>query len=231
LDANLQAAHSLVQDARTYGEESRNGQARVFKRVPVGFVRDFLARYQVHPDSPDLDTEMLLRYIDSQLGMETPGLTEWSVAVMTGDGKPVELGGLDVGTVIRSRLRDGNFARADIKTLMSKPDRVLDLDVSTADAKAAGEWDLVRMRNDDPILRSQGLLVLYPIDAKSEPVNPGKGAREPLDAMGPVIGIGLVFPGDAEEKSKIKATHVAVDLTDVETEDLDDALNGDEDAA
>ena len=116
---------------------------------------------------------------------------------------------------------------------MSKQGRALDLDLTTTDAKAASEAKLVELRNEDPVHRDRGLLVLYPIDAYSEPVNPDTrpdGAiplASRLDASDTVVGMGLVFPGTAEKKNRVQATYVAVDLTDVETEDLDEALNRD----
>jgi hypothetical protein len=39
--------------------------------------------------------------------------------------------------------------------------------------------------------------------------------------------MGIVFPGDAELKNRLRPTHVAVDLTDVERTDIDDALDHD----
>ena len=50
--------------------------------------------------------------------------------------------------------------------------------------------------------------------------------RSPLDALGTVFGIGIVFPGDRDAK-RVAATHVAVDLSDVEVLDLSEALDQD----
>ena len=35
------------------------------------------------------------------------------------------------------------------------------------------------------------------------------------------------FPGDAETKNRLRATHLAVDLSDVERTDIEDALDND----
>jgi hypothetical protein len=75
------------------------------------------------------------------------------------------------------------------------------------------------MRNEDPVAKNRGLVVLYPIDRVSSPVVAGN-ERQPLEAVRPVLGMGIVFPGDAESKTQVKATYLAVDLTDVEVEDL-----------
>jgi hypothetical protein len=42
-----------------------------------------------------------------------------------------------------------------------------------------------------------------------------------------VIGVGLVFPGQPAEKNSVIATHLAVDLTDVEQDDVDAAIETD----
>ncbi|MBM0255492.1 Z1 domain-containing protein [Micromonospora sp. 4G55] len=233
LDSNLQAAEYLVQEAVRHGrlDEDVDG-AQLVRDVPVSLVKTFLSRYQVHEDSPDLDPDLMVKYIDKQLTSDPPSLATWSVAVVIGDGEPQRLGGLDIQYSIRSRLNDGQAERADIKTLMSKQDRALDLGLTPAQARALGESDLVALRNNDPVCHDRGLIVLYLIEPTSEPVSPKQGAdrktllRTALDAVGPVVGMGITFPGDVQTKS-IQATHVAVDLTDVESENVDEALDVD----
>jgi hypothetical protein len=231
LDLNRQAAENLVQEALRHGEREQAGSACLIRGVPVALIKTFLSRYQVHPDSPDLDPALMVKYIDSQLLSEPPGLRVWNVAVVIGEAGDVRLGGLDIKYSIRSRLDDGQVERADIKTLMSKEDRALDLGLSTAEARARSESELVELRNADPVCRNRGLIVLYLIDKTSEPAHPVKNngtrrLRTALNAAEPVVGLGITFPGDAKTKS-IQATHVAVDLTDVESENVDEALDVD----
>ncbi|TYB56111.1 hypothetical protein FXF59_21155 [Microbispora tritici] len=115
---------------------------------------------------------------------------------------------------------------------MSKQDRALDLGLTVAAARALKESELVALRNDDPVGRDRGLIVLYLIDPTSEPVNSSQGTdavpppRTALDAVRAVVGLGITFPGDVKTKS-IQASHVAVDLTDVESENVDEALGVD----
>jgi hypothetical protein len=234
LGTNLRAAHVLIQDARRHGIEETRGDNVLFRDVPVGLVTSFLSEYLIHEDSPDLDPAMVTKYIDTQLRGDSPSLDIWSVALVGGTGSSVDIGGISIGSVIRSRLNDDNTDRADIKTLMSRQDRVLDLEITTGAAQAAGEAKLAKLRNDDPTYRNRGLIVLYPIDRVSQPIDPGSSrpaparpARIELGAEEVVIGMGLVFPGEAQARNRIRATHVAVDLTDVEREDLEEALNSD----
>jgi hypothetical protein len=232
LDNNRQAAESLVQESRQRGRMESSGACFLMRDIPVALVKSFLSRYQVHEDSPDLDPDLMVKYIDRQLASDPPSLANWSVAVVVGDGAEATLGGLDISYSIRSRLADNNPDRADIKTLMSKQDRALDLGLKPADARAKSESELVALRNGDPDNRDRGLLVLYLIDPTSEPVNPKPAAegvppaRATLEAVRPVVGMGITFPGDVQTKS-IQATHLAVDLTDVESENVDEALDVD----
>jgi hypothetical protein len=215
---NWDAADQLLASALEYGTADETQGSVLVRDVPARLILGFLSKFSIHQDAPDLDSDLMSKYIDHQIG-QTPGSLEtWSVALVGGSGADVTLGGRTLGSVIRSQLDDGRPARADIKTLMSKQDRVLDLDISTAEAKALDEVRLMRMRNEDPIYKSRGLLVLYPIEAKSAPL-PGSRGRVALDSPIPVIGVGFVFPGEAAEGSRITASHVAVDLTGVEIVD------------
>jgi hypothetical protein len=225
LDGNRQAAENLVQDAVRHGNVEELSTARLIRNVPVSLIKTFLSRYEVHEESPDLDRAMMLRYIDSQLSDSPPSLAYWSVAIVTGDGTETELGGLPTRHAIRSRLDDGHADRADIKTLMSKQDRALDLALTAAEARQKSEADLVKARNLDEVNKSRGLLVLYLLDQVSEPAAQGSTSRRvALDAVAPVVGLGITFPGDPMTKS-VQASHVAVDLSDVESENLDEALD------
>ncbi|GAA3442422.1 Z1 domain-containing protein [Planomonospora venezuelensis] len=232
LDGNRQAAENLVQEAVRHGRLEDVGGARLIRDVPVSLVKTFLTRYQIHEDSPDLEPELMVKYIDRQLTSDPPSLATWSVAIVIGEGGAATLGGLGINYSIRSRLNDGQAERADIKTLMSKQDRALDLGLTTAEARAKSEDELVALRNNDPVCRDRGLVVLYLIEPTSEPVNPKQGTdtarqlRTALGAARAVVGMGITFPGDVQTKT-VKATHVAVDLTDVESENVDEALDVD----
>jgi Z1 domain len=234
LNMNQEAAGHLVEQAaaRTDPEPlgADGGAVKyVFRDVPVGLIKDFLSRYRVHSDSPDLDSALMIRYIDEQLAAVPPSLDVWSVAVVTGDGDEIRFGGIDVKAVRRSRLSDGEDERADIKTLMSKEDRALDLLAPSETVRKASEDALMKRRNEDAVYSRRGLLVLYPIDPISRPekeYSEDPPPRVPLSAAATVVGFGIVFPGDVKSKS-VRASYVAVDLTDVEADDLDDALTTD----
>lgn len=218
LRQNLEAADNLVS---SMANVEKVDSGLLFRDVPARLILNFLDQYQVHGDSPDIDPALMKKYIEKQISEATPSLTTWSVAVVAAGGDDVNLGGHLVGSVIRSRLSSDD-ARADIKTLMSKQDRVIDLPITSAEAKGLAEEKLMRLRNDDPIHHNRGLLVIYPIDRTSNPISSADDrVRVPLNAVETVIGIGLVFPGEAESGTRVAATHVAVDLTDVAEPDLE----------
>lgn len=237
LERNLVAAGALLAAIDAEGiapdRQQDEGGPVVFREVPAALVRSFLEEYESHPDSPDLNRDMLLKYIDKELG--DGSLARWSVAVMAADDDAlgtVTLGAHTFGRVVRSRLADGvgtdPDARADIKTLMSKEHRVVDLDIGPAAARRLPEERLMALRNEDQRLRNQGLLLLYPIDPVSAPGVSDNEAREKLDAAGEVIGMALVFPGNA--KLAVQNSYIAVDLSNIEVEDpdeIDDLINGD----
>ncbi len=232
---NRQAADDLVSEARASSEPEKLATATLIRNVSVSLIKEFISSYKVHADSPDLDRKMLLRYIDDRLVDSEPSLDKWSVAIVDGDVKEtVDVGGLAIKPVRRARLNDDNAKRADIKTLMSKQDRVLDLGMSVGQARAKSEDALVDARNADPAYHDRGLLVLYAIDKESMPDPPAtplppdkRPPRAPLSAEETVIGMGIVFPGDRTGKKQVQATHLAVDLSDVEREDVDAALDTD----
>lgn len=219
LRGNLNAADKLVRDVRGDGaqpEQDNDRNAALFRDVHVDRILQFLKDYRVHSDSPDLNASLLQAYITKELTLEK--LQRWTVAVMADRAAPdnesvsVSLGGIAFKRVARAALIKSPPDRADIKTLMSKEHRVVDLDIGPAKARAKGENDLVELRNLNAIYRDRGLLLLYPIDPKSAPAQANLDSRRSLDAREEVIGLGLVFP----ESSGSKDNYVSVDLSGVD---------------
>ena len=196
LDQNLEVARSLVADSKSAGAvEARRGHGNVrLSRVPVSLVDRFLGGYQFHERGP-IRPDPIRAYI-AKLN-EFGELREWNVMVMGRLDSPrgsLDLGleAGEVGLIERSRLKlDEPYA--NIKSLMSRVDRVIDLDVDTTGLHLKPDDELVALRtaHDGP-----GLLLLYPISKDSQPKPPttGKSERAALEAVQDVIGVGLVFP-------------------------------------
>lgn len=222
LQGNLDAADGLIRNVRAEGGigDRLTSGALLYRDVDADLVERFLRAYSSHKESPDLDRELILKYIRKQ--RQQGYLDRWSVAVMAGQEGgghgTVDLGGITFPRISRAKLKDTGPERADIKTLMSKDHRVIDLAISPKDARGKNESELMDARNFDPIARTQGLLLLYPIDPQSHPDPGNLKSRSPLKAATDVIGMALVFPGNAEAKSSVGSTYISVDLSDAEVE-------------
>lgn len=232
LQKNLVAARELVAtlDANGYPvDEARSDGSILWRDVSVADVKRFLQQYASHDDSPDLDRGLLLAYIDKEV--ETGSLERWSVALMSGTDamtEKVRLGAREVPTIVRSRLVGDATDKVDIKTLMSKEHRVTDLaSLTPAEARRLPESRLVDERNKDSEYRRRGLLLLYPIDRTSHPgalKARDRQGRAELGAVEPVVGIGLVFPGNGDRT--VLNNYISVDLSNASpVEDVDDELS------
>jgi hypothetical protein len=204
LKQNTVAARKFVADAiEIDGAEARsNGNGQIIIRgVAAATVISFLRGYEFHEESFELDARLIEDYITRQ--NEGGLLLEWNVALMGGDPdapeEPFEFGHeLTVKKIRRSKLMNPPTSYADIKTLMSKEHRVIDLETITQrEARRAGETDLMLLRGRE----DEGLVALYPIDAQSPPDKQNEETRTDLGAATDVIGVGLVFPGGGDEEA------------------------------
>lgn len=191
-------------------EAAAEQERHVLRSLPVDVVREFFRSYRVHESHPMLQSHLILGYIDRR-GTD---LARWNVAVITGDGKSdqrVNLGPFtNLIPIVRSRLKVGPSDNvADIKALMSRQDLVVDLPAASS-TQPSSRVDALRLRksvlpNDPP------LLLLYPIDAFSAPVR-NSSEREPLDAVAPVLGIGLYIPAVSADEKVLEHDYVQADL-------------------
>ena len=228
LSHNKDAADGLVSRVRTKGSDAEvlDSGTVLFRDVEADDVLTFLSDYKAHTDSPDIDHELIKKYVIKQ--QRQGSLERWNLAVMAAksgaERGTVRLGGIDFGRIVRSQLKNDGDERADIKTLMSKDHRVVDF-MAPAEARKRGENTLMDDRDKDPKVRRMGLLLVYPIDPLSEPEAVNAESRKALDAVDDVIGIALVFPGSAVQTSQVSQTYVSVDLSEADIETNDDELN------
>ncbi|MGI5286171.1 Z1 domain-containing protein [Nonomuraea polychroma] len=239
LRAGRSAAEALISAALAEGSpvKERGIGEVVLLDVDVSHILDFLNSYRVHEDSPDLDPRLLRAYIETERRKTPPSLLKWSVAVMGGpvadsDNVVKFSEGLAVGTIHRSKLKDTGGPKADIKTLMTKEHRVVDMDIRPGEARRQSEAKLMDLRTNDPVYGNQGLLLLYPIRKDSPPDKANLGTRRPLNAADHVIGMAIVFPGNAQDA--VSNSYVSVDLSNVAVDDseyaeVDAALTAEDD--
>jgi hypothetical protein len=234
LQANLEAARDLLRSLREVGRSPTSPRPGllVFRDVESQAVFDFLAAYNFHVESRDLNALAISDYIGRRL--EDDELDRFSVAV---SGLPREdpvLGAVDLGLeepvpcVNRARLAHPERGYADIKALMSRGDRVFDLGLPPADVAAMSATQLEQGRDRPPagVGEGTGLLALYPVSKDSEPRRSGQ-ARAKLEAVEHVLGVGLVFPTSASEGS---VDYRTADLSGVEREEpgVDDEIDDEE---
>lgn len=181
----------------------------------------FLSAYQVRSNSSGLDTELISKYLRRAVESD-PTLERWNVGVVTtedGADSQQPLGPLGtVRCVSRSAMR-GDQSEAFIKALMSKRDLLIDM--TDAPRFGAGEkWE--RYKQERNLRSMPPLLLLYPIDRKSHPQTKSKD-RVDLNAAHDVLGLGIVFPGDAAHSHDYVAANLQpLDYEDVEG--IDDSM-------
>jgi hypothetical protein len=213
LQRNIEASRALISDAieidRAAVTPNGDGQT-ILRGVKAASIIKFLRGYQFHEQSFELDRQLIEDYIVRQ--NEKDRLLEWNVALVGGEPGAAEAD-FDFGhnqivkKIRRSKLMAPPTAYADIKTLMSKEHRVIDLeDITQREARRRTETDLMLMRGPDVA----GLLALYAIDAESPPDKQNETSRTNLRAADDVIGVGLVFPGGGDEQA---VSYMSADLS------------------
>lgn len=236
LKHNWQAGERLVADVMRHSapDPLPNGGAGVlFRNVNVNSIRTFLEGYDIVPDQADMSTSQMLKYIEQQNAEDDPKLLRWNVAIVGGKGETVQLAGLEVPSSIRAPYKDGGEL-ADIKTLMSKVDLVIDVEgLQSAEARNISEQELKHRRIEAPELRDKGLLVLYPLDREGKPQSDTSRAnRESMMAVSQPLGLAVVFPKTSDsdsERDSVQMTHVAVDLAEYPEEiDTAEEIYGDD---
>jgi hypothetical protein len=204
---NLGATRRLLDNAVGAPGVERDdvGDGRhVLRGVPAELILRFLNDYRFHEKSHRLRPELLERYVVAENALGA--LKTWGVVVVgdqRGDKGTLGVGGgVTANRIHRSRLDMPNISYANIKTLVSRIDRVADLRMTKAEAvAAAGDDSDDRLRDLREDHRgAAGLLCLYPIAADSVPRHPqqrprpGARVRVPLGAVEDMIGVGLFFP-------------------------------------
>ena len=178
LQANLALAHRFIAEMapslRCYG-------GLLARDVVPEAITGFLRAYQIHEDIIAFRSDLLADWIMGRVAVDE--LTDWSVFVASpGSGRPVSLGGQQVGLVRRKRI-----SSESIGILTDPAHEGVDL-TNGPDAykRDSGTYDAEAMRAARPI--SQGLLIIYPLDP--EPLG--------LSQSDPVIALALSLPHTAD---------------------------------
>lgn len=191
-EKNLGATRRLLTAARAGGEKVDESESYVvIRNVLAEEVLRFLDDYEFN-DKSEMSDGTLHSYVAEQ--MAAGSLTRWNLVVAT---QRVASHDLDLGLakrinlISRSQISIGATDQvANIGTLMSRKDRIVDLAGAHVEDSDAS---IQHARNED----GSPLLVLYPIDKDSVPGANSKN-RMDLDAVEHQVGVALVFPKAAE---------------------------------
>lgn len=189
---NRRAATDLVETALVSSAPSSRGPHTVLTDVPWAAVRRFLLDYSFHGSS-SMTPDSLTEYVEQQRGLGR--LERWNVAIMSkraGAGDASLDLGLDepVACITRTKLiGSSSETTANIGTLMSRPDRVVDL---TEDGSAMSDTEMQALRDTD----GRPLIALYPIAKDSRVTAARQRYRSDLEAVDHLVAVGFSFPND-----------------------------------
>lgn len=213
VSANWIAASNLVSQAVELGLRKQDSTNTLFEGVPTNLIIQFLRAYVVHESHKELSNQYLLGYIETVAS----AMEGWNVGVVQPGGEPDSA--LDLGSIGRVRLSTRTrlpqpVDTADIKALMSRGDVLFDCEGSRIDSLQ--NWEPLKVARN-AIWPKQPLLLLYPIDRNSQP-KAGSSTRAALDAVGDLIGLGIVFPGTVIGAGD----YYSVELRPASADELDD---------
>jgi hypothetical protein len=221
LKNNWQAGATLVNRSLEYGCKQENtARGPLIKDVPVKMILSFLKEYRIHGDHEEMNVDRITDYIKSQNEKTSGVMSLWNVGIIEPkDGRQCiyDLGSLGkVKTVVRSRFKLTRDGDADIKALMSKADILIDLPGQQT-VQGDGWAELKERRIQDDSGSAAPLVLLYPIEAESQPKN--IKVRKPLDAVSDVLGLAIVFPR-ATKDTPVKYKRVVLPDTEYEEPEL-----------
>ena len=99
---------------REAGESLTHGRAPVSGRMCLGRIVSFFKDYQTHESATSVNSQMMAEFVDNQIGRGE--LTDWTIALLAGDGPPMKVGGVEIDLVQRKeneRSKNSEQQRAD----------------------------------------------------------------------------------------------------------------------
>ncbi|CUJ83542.1 Z1 domain protein [Ruegeria denitrificans] len=211
--ANWKAASSMIETIEALRLRDKEATAKLWRGVPRSEIINFLREYTPHEIQKDLSREFLLEFVE-EAGSQ---LDKWCVGIVEpkkGEPSQKVLGTVGrITTVKRAQLDDGDTETADIKALMSRQDILIDCPHSGGTNLS---WDKTKAYRASQV-GDVPLLLLYAIDSNSKP-RVDNGNRTDLNAVGDLIGFGIVFPGS----DKASGAYVRVRLQEISADEIDE---------
>jgi hypothetical protein len=190
---------------RPGGKQHRWEDAKLWSEVSGVEVASLLSGLMFPDEARDVNAERLASYIRAQIGAGE--LTNWTVAVLGGEGEPLTVGGMTFVTAKRDPLPSARaVGRYRVKTILAPRDEAIDLGASEyahavklSNANRAlkgrepddapGGVEIRQARGADP---RRGLLLLYPLSPKK---------AELPDVSVPIFGVVVSFPDSGNGRS------------------------------
>ena len=203
LKANWDAASTLVDSCERLNLRAGHMGRLLWRDVPKDTLLQFFNLYRIHATHTDLQASLLKPFLE----LSDPRLDSWNVGVSQPLASPKSKHPLGmVGRVrLTSRARlPSTESFADIKALMSLRDIGFDCDL---DFTGPPSWRRI-IRQREKRIGPRPLLLLYAINASSQPQQANSATRIALNAVRDVLAVGIVFPGSNSDQE----THVSVVL-------------------
>lgn len=219
LRSNLETTRSLISQIGFENFEKLNPAAsrRIARGISASAIAEFFECYCFHRDQPSLRSELVAGWIkksalDSKWNVvvmgaaqDTQGRRRDTVPLGFGDQTPM---------VNRAPLYDAPLGTANIKALISRPDWFVDLDPDyVKECRSRGLTRPEHVRSGTPSA-SEGLLLIYPVDPNSVPMGSAlrtnRPTRRKMEAVAPIIGLGVFFPRVQAELDTYDAEYYSV---------------------
>jgi len=196
LQKNIDVTRSLIETALKNKKEMKKLEigGYLIKDISAEEILKFINTYNFHENSQEMKPKLLSGYITEHCAFGE--LKTWNVYIAgpqneNGRNKMEFLPGIKLTLIRRSQENAGTDENtASIGVMTSNSDYIADLDSPNNYSDNKIEH-LKKIRKD--ILPGIGLLVLYPIDKKSE-CSPDSKNRIDLNAIENMIGASMIFP-------------------------------------
>lgn len=170
----------------------------IYENIKIGSVRKYILEMNIDVRNASFQKEPILKFLDK--AGETDFLQKWNVAV-AGNKKGVVFDisdNLSINLLERSRidLKSSIDDKIYLKSITAPEDMLVDTSIygkQKDNISISARFILRKKYFDDLKQSTPGLLLIYPINKDSKPMNKNSG-RIPLDASEHIIGITLVFP-------------------------------------
>lgn len=181
--ATLSALSAPERDPST--PDGKTSRGWLWRSVPGRTVAGFLRAFVFPQGARDVDGVQMADYVTERL--QADELTNWTIFLPSGSGRPFSVAGLDVRGVRRAPTNRSSSDLLVFKSILSPPDEAIDLSADQHARALAATNDILRLKEEDetdrpsgPRIRAvrdprNGLLLIYPVEVDAEHKEPVYG--------------------------------------------------------